>query len=60
MHTNGRTCDLPHGRAARAVVRVQVKSNRIDKPGHPMTRDLSLCPGHARELRHIGIELVNH
>jgi hypothetical protein len=38
---------------------VQVKSNRIDKPGHPMTRDLALCAGHARELRSIGIELVD-
>jgi len=59
MDTNGRICDLPHERTARAVVRVQVKSNRIDKPGHPMTRDLALCIGHARELSDIGIELVS-
>jgi len=38
---------------------VQVKSNHIDKPGHPMTRDLALCAGHARELGSIGIELVD-
>ena len=59
MQPVARTCDLPHARTTRAVIRVQVKSNRIDKPGHPMTRDLSLCAGHARELRSIGIELVD-
>lgn len=53
------TCDLPHQRSTRAVIRVRVRSTRIGQPGHPMTRELALCSGHARQLRSIGIEVVN-
>jgi hypothetical protein len=51
-------CDLQHERTTRAVVRVQAKSTRIGRPGHPMNRELLLCSGHARQLRAIGLELV--
>jgi hypothetical protein len=59
MARSNHPCDLDHSRAARAVVRVQVKSSRLGKPGHPMLRDLFLCSGHARQLREMGIELVD-
>jgi hypothetical protein len=40
MATNEQRCDLPHQRASRAVVRVEVKSSWVNRPGHPMTREL--------------------
>jgi hypothetical protein len=51
-------CDLDHERPRSAVVRIQVKSTRIGKPGHPMTRELALCATHARELRALGLDVV--
>ncbi len=51
-------CDLDHARPRLAVVRVQVKSTRARRPGHPMIRELSLCGSHARQLREFGIEIV--
>jgi hypothetical protein len=51
-------CDLAHDRARVAVVNVEVKSTRVGRPGHPMTRKLALCATHARELRALGFELV--
>jgi hypothetical protein len=53
-----RNCDLDHPRAARAVVTLQIKSTRTGKPGHPMVRVVSVCARHARQLRDLGIELV--
>jgi hypothetical protein len=53
------SCDMRHERARRAVVRVQVKSTRVGKQGHPMTREYLLCAEHARELRALGFELVS-
>ncbi|HET9722608.1 MAG TPA: hypothetical protein VFR44_02055 [Actinomycetota bacterium] len=53
-----RNCDLVHQRSARAVVTLQVKSTRTGKPGHPMVRVVSVCAKHARELRELGIDLV--
>jgi hypothetical protein len=51
-------CDLDHVRPRPAVVRVQIKSSRARKPGHPMVRELALCGSHARELREFGIDIV--
>jgi hypothetical protein len=51
-------CDLDHVRPRPAVVRVQIKSTRARRPGHPMVRDLALCSSHARQLRELGIEIV--
>jgi hypothetical protein len=51
-------CDLDHERPRAAIVRVQLKSTRVGKPGHPMTRELALCATHARELRALGLDVV--
>jgi hypothetical protein len=56
--TKSAHCDLGHQRAVAAVVRVVVKSMRVGKPGHPMTRELALCAAHARELRDFGVDVV--
>jgi hypothetical protein len=53
-----RTCDLEHDRPRAATVRVEVKSTRVSKPGHPMVREAALCATHARLLREMGLELV--
>jgi hypothetical protein len=51
-------CDLQHDRPRAAVVRVQVKSTRVGRPGRPMIREVALCKTHAQELRAAGIEVV--
>ncbi len=51
-------CELDHARPAKAVVRVQVKSSRVGSAGRAMLRDLVLCAAHAKELRRMGIDLV--
>jgi hypothetical protein len=51
-------CDLAHDRPKRAVIRVQVKSNRAGTPGRPMERDLALCGSHAQRLRELGVDVV--
>jgi hypothetical protein len=51
-------CDLPHDRPRVAAVRVEIKSTRAGRPGHPMVRSAALCAAHARQLRDIGLELV--
>jgi hypothetical protein len=51
-------CELEHDRPRAAAIRVHVKSTRIGKPGHPMTRELAVCATHAKELRGIGIEVI--
>jgi hypothetical protein len=53
-------CDLDHARARIAVVRVQVKSTRLGRAGHPMTRELALCAAHARRLRELGVDIVGN
>lgn len=55
---NTLTCDLKHNRAARAVVKLEIKSTRAGKAGHPMIRVAALCAAHARVLRVLGLELV--
>jgi len=55
---NNQRCDLEHERSAAAVIYVSVKSSRVGRPGHPMTRELALCARHARELRDFGVELI--
>jgi len=55
---SSRHCEMEHERARPAVVRVQVKSTRIGKPGHPMVRERSLCLAHAKQLRDLGFEVV--
>lgn len=52
------TCDLAHERAVPAVVRLEIKSTRAGKPGHPMVRVTAVCATHARELRRLGLQLV--
>jgi hypothetical protein len=44
-------CDLEHDGPRVAVVRVEVKSTRASRPGHPMVRTAALCTAHARQLR---------
>lgn len=51
-------CELEHGRSVPAAVRIEIKSTRAGKPGHPMIRVTALCAAHARELRKLGLELV--
>ena len=52
------TCDLAHERRVPAALKLEVKSTRAGRAGHPMIRVLSVCATHARELRRIGMELV--
>jgi hypothetical protein len=52
-------CDLYHQRPVPAAVRLEVKSTRAAKPGHPMFRIVAVCAAHARELRRLGLELVD-
>jgi hypothetical protein len=51
-------CDLEHDRPRAAAVRVEIKSTRVNKPGHPMVRTTALCAAHARHLRDMGFELA--
>jgi hypothetical protein len=51
-------CDLEHRRATPAAVKLEIKSTRAGKPGHPMIRIAALCAAHARELRRLGLEVV--
>jgi hypothetical protein len=52
------TCDLEHTRAVPATVKLEIKSTRAGKPGHPMIRVVAVCAPHARQLRRLGLELV--
>jgi hypothetical protein len=52
-------CDLDHPRSVSATVRLEIKSTRATRPGHPMIRVISICASHARELRRLGLELVS-
>ena len=52
------TCDLEHGKPVPATVRLEIKSTRAGKPGHPMIRVVAVCASHARQLRELGLELV--
>jgi hypothetical protein len=52
------TCDLKHKREVRAVVKLEIKSTRAGKAGHPMIRMAAVCATHARALRELGLELV--
>lgn len=52
------TCDLEHARNVQAAVKLEIKSTRAGKPGHPMIRVVAVCATHARELRRLGLELV--
>jgi hypothetical protein len=51
-------CDLEHDRPRAATVRVEIKSTRASRPGHPMVRRAALCAAHARQLREMGLEVV--
>ena len=45
-------CDLPHDRPRVATVRVEIKSTRAGRPGHPMVRDRSaVCNARAPAAR---------
>jgi hypothetical protein len=59
MTNNGSQCDLDHQRPRPAIIRLQVKSSRIGRPGHPMIRDLALCRSHMIQLRQLGVEVVD-
>ena len=52
------TCDLAHERTVRAAIKLEIKSTRATKPGHPMIRVTAVCATHARELRRLGLQLV--
>jgi hypothetical protein len=52
-------CDLDHSRSVPATVRLEIKSTRATRPGHPMVRVVAICASHARELRKLGLELVS-
>jgi len=52
------TCDLVHRRSVPAAVKLQIKSTRAAKAGHPMVRITAVCATHARELRKLGLRLV--
>jgi hypothetical protein len=52
-------CDFDHQRRVPAALRLEVKSSRAGKPGHPMIRAVAVCASHARELRRLGLELVD-
>jgi hypothetical protein len=41
-----------------ATVRLEIKSTRAGKPGHPMIRVISVCRSHARQLERLGLEMV--
>jgi hypothetical protein len=51
-------CDLVHRKAVPAAVKLEIKSTRAGKPGHPMIRVAVVCASHARELRRLGLELI--
>ena len=51
-------CDLVHRKAVPAAVKLEIKSTRAGKPGHPMIRVATVCASHARELRKLGLELI--
>ena len=51
-------CDFEHERNVPAVVKLEIKSTRASKPGHPMIRVTAVCATHARELRRLGLQLV--
>ena len=51
-------CDLEHERPRAATIRVEIKSTRANRPGHPIVRKTALCTAHARQLRDMGFELV--
>ena len=51
-------CDLVHAKAVPAAVKLEIKSTRAGKPGHPMIRIAAVCASHARELRKLGLELI--
>lgn len=55
---NKLTCDLEHTRAVPATVKLELKSTRAGKPGHPMIRVIAVCTSHARQLRRLGLEVV--
>jgi hypothetical protein len=51
-------CGLEHDRRVPATVKLELKSTRAGKPGHPMIRVVALCAAHAKELRNMGLEVV--
>lgn len=51
-------CDLVHERTVPAAIRLEIKSTRAGRPGHPMVRVMAVCATHARELRRLGVQLV--
>jgi len=56
--TENLTCDLNHKRSVPAALKLEIRSTRAGKPGHPMVRVAAVCIAHARELRRLGIELI--
>lgn len=52
------TCDLDHARRVPAALKLEIKSTRAGKAGHPMVRVAAVCAAHARKLRKLGLELV--
>jgi hypothetical protein len=52
------TCDFEHDRTVPAVVKLEIRSTRASKPGHPMIRVTAVCATQARELRRLGLQFV--
>lgn len=51
-------CSLAHERPRKAAVRLEVRSTRVGRAGRPAVRQAWLCTSHARELRHLGLGIV--
>jgi len=51
-------CDLDHTRSVPAAIRLEIKSTRVGRAGHPMSRVVAVCASHARKLRELGLGLV--
>ena len=59
MVTNRLSCDLEHARAIPAALKLEIKSIRVGTAGRPMIRVAAVCAAHARELRKLGLELID-
>jgi hypothetical protein len=53
------SCDLEHERAVQATLKLEIKSIRVGRPGRPMVRAVAVCAAHARELRKLGLEVID-
>ncbi len=52
-------CNLDHPKPVAAALKLEIKSTRVGKPGHPMVRTIAVCKSHAQTLRKAGVEIVH-